>query len=419
MSLLNEILNEGAAGGVGVTSAGSIAGFRSFIGDKKRTKKTPMKRRHLYGFKVIGESQDGSQFDPNEVISKLKNDTRSAKHEESIAFALEDETGNLVKVWVPKDQGEDFEQALQSALTPNENNPEDGDMEIAEIIFKLKDDFDIIDVNWDEIEEDEEENVESGAEGSGDVEGLDPSGKDGDVEGLDPNEEDMTAGDDDALNQDSGGDATTALQQVIDMMKSDADAKKAEADAKTAEAKAKQAQHAVDLANIKMQGEEEVLDMEDYYGKQKSDREEADKLIKMARYRHDTARDAGKALSKGGKMSTFESRLDLGSRVKNALHKSTGRPIEEMDADVERDPSGAIVDDAEALANFKMQRKKMGAMGMDKFSKQKLAQKRRSVSNIEDPEDKVDQQNILRLDMQRSKIVDKMRKREATNDIGA
>lgn len=316
MSLLNELLNESAAGGAAVTSAGNIAGFRGFIGKKRKSKKTPMKRRSFYGFKVLGESEN-SKFDPNDVISKLKSDARSAPHEDSVAFALEDEKGNLVKVWVPKDQSDDFQDSLQSALTPSDDE-EESYMDVAEIIFKLKDDFDIIDVNWDEIEEDEEEPVETpeGEEGSveGGEEGV--TGLEGEGEG---GEEEMMAGEEDAAAVSDQEAATSSLQQVIDMMKADADAKKAEADAKTAEAKAKQAQHAVDLANIKMKGEEEVLDMEDYYSKQKRDKEEADKLTKMARYRHDVSKDNGNVLG-----SKFESKLELGNKIQEALRKSRG-----------------------------------------------------------------------------------------------
>lgn len=81
-----------------------------------------------------------------------------------------------------------------------------------------------------------------------------------------------------------------------------------------------------------------------------------------------------------------------------------------------RDPSGAIIDDAQALAKFRMERKKLKSMGPEKYAKRRLANKKREISGIEDPQDKSDQQQIMRLDMQREKIVNKIRQRQEKDE---
>lgn len=136
MSILKD-LNELAAGGpMGVTSAGSVAGFRSPIGgmqnrskknDKKKSKKKMNKpMADMYSFKFVEgfnfkdflkEAED-SDFSTDDVIAKLKDAAKSAddRGEDSAAFALEDENGQLVKVWVPEEQADDFQSALELSL---------------------------------------------------------------------------------------------------------------------------------------------------------------------------------------------------------------------------------------------------------------------------------------------------------------
>ena len=86
--------------------------------------------------------------------------------------------------------------------------------------------------------------------------------------------------------------AASALDKVIDLLKSQADAQKAEANAKEAEANAEEAKHNASAAEAKVKQEEEVLDMEAYYDDQKKIDKEAKQLAKLAKYKHETAQSA-------------------------------------------------------------------------------------------------------------------------------
>lgn len=303
MSLLKELVTEMVTGAVAATSANAVAGTRgSLFGggvidvNKPKKKKRKMMRRSI---KVMGEGiapgSEETKFDAASVISKIDSAEKKARaNDDTIAFGLEDEDGQMVKVYVKSDQAEDFEQALAVALAGEDENDDDENTstEIAEVIFKMKDRFEIVDVEWGTFEgdEDEEQEVDSGeldagAEGGDDLEGVEPNGTEGGAEG---GEADTGTGEEDAKS---------ALQSVIDVMKADADAKKAEAEAKEAEAKAKEAEYASQSASAKVQQEEQILDMETH-NKAKADKQkESKQLAQLAKFKHETAVDAETKLS--------------------------------------------------------------------------------------------------------------------------
>lgn len=234
-------------------------------------------------------NMDGSQssqskssaFDSSAVISKLKSiedKDRQTAHN-TTSFGLEDENGGIVRVTVNSEQSEEFEKALQAFLSQSEQN-QDEIPEIAEVLFKLKDRFDIIDVQWPEVHEDEEEQMNlKDQEGQGD-DGQDLDLDDGaggdDMQGMDA----PAAGADE-------GQVKDLLTQVIDMMKADADARKAEARAKEAEAKAKEADMIVKQVSSKVKQEEQFLDMEQHDKARKEEEKEVKRLAKLARWKHE------------------------------------------------------------------------------------------------------------------------------------
>ena len=306
-----DLIETAAAGAV---SATAVAGFRGrFFGDNDKKKKKKMLRRKLPGrYHYIGENVEDEKFDSADVISKLKKaERRSSYEDDTKGFALEDDDGNIIKVYVAAEQAEDFEHALAAALQSTGEHGEEADvegqstpLEIAEVLFNLKDRFTIVDVDWPTVEEDEEQEVaapeegqaaggEGKAEGEGDSEGdldLDLSGEGGD-------EGDMEAAlqtDDEGniVGGEPSGDMQGMLQSVIDLLKSQADAQKAEAQAKEAEANATEAQYNAQAANAKVQQEEQVLDMEAYYDKQNKEDKEAKQLAKLAKWKHETAQKA-------------------------------------------------------------------------------------------------------------------------------
>lgn len=312
MSLLKDLVNEMAAGGS--TSAGSVAGGNGslFGGGSIDTKKVKEKQRimmrRLGSFPVkksmiesLGVDLGKSSFDASDVISKLDAAEKSMRADkDTTAFGMEDDQGNLVKVYVRNDQAEEFEHALSAMLDGADEDDDDrnSNVEIAEVLYKLKDKYEIVEVEWPSIEGDEEEEQEV----EGGEEGAEGEGKEGEVDMEASVQKDPEDGDlDGEMNidaevgaegeMDDGGDdmeaATSALTQVIDMMKADSQAKEAEAKAREAEANAKEAEYASKTAESKVRQEEEILDMETH-NKAKSDQDkEAKTLAQLAKYKHD------------------------------------------------------------------------------------------------------------------------------------
>jgi len=256
----------------------------------------------------LGVDHGSTDFDASDVLSKVDAaQKREIQNDDTTAFGLEDDQGNLVKVYVQNDQAEEFEKSLAAMLAGElENNEQENTApEIAEVLFKLKDKYDLVDVEWPGINGDEEEEQvvvgDAGAAGGNpkgdglDLEGGDTAGK-GDELGLDDVEGgeldlgvegDMTANDD----------AKSALQDVIDVMKADAEARLADAEARTAEARAKEAEYTGQAASARVKREEQVFDMEAADKEQKELKKSAEEQAKLARYQHSKAQDREASLS--------------------------------------------------------------------------------------------------------------------------
>ena len=337
MKFAKKLLSESAAGGG--TGAGAVAAYGGMLFGprpvkrlKKRKKKAPVvterkafKRRvgkfayavtpDLTHFEergpsagdndmpqnmdflkyLLNERIDTNEYDPDDVISKLKaaqqKEQGHREHGDTVKFGLEDDEGNTVRVVVRADQAPEFEKALQVKLSDVDKDDQE---EIAEILYQLKDRFDIVDIEWPEIPEDEEENQEVAPAGGEAKPGAEPGaepGKEGAPEITEPGKE---GGGEDLLGamEEPGGEAgggeesaKTALDAVIDMMKADAEARKAEAEARKAEARAKESQLAFKQAHARVKQEEELLDMEEFEKGQKEADQEAKKLAKLAKWR--------------------------------------------------------------------------------------------------------------------------------------
>lgn len=228
-------------------------------------------------------------FDTTEVIAKLKSLENRTDQDirDTVTFGLEDDKKGLVRVIVKQDQAESFEKALQAFMAPNDEEYERP--EIAEVLFRLKDRFDLVDVQWPEIEEDEEEVV--------DMEGQPGEGVDME---MNPGEGelDVEAGVDDAS-------ATSLLQQVIGMMQADAEARMADAEARKAEARVKEANAVAKQASSRVEQEEQLLDMETYTKAQKEQEREAKKLAQLSRWKQ--------SMDGGGEDDSFDAPLKINS----------------------------------------------------------------------------------------------------------
>lgn len=302
MKLLRK-LNEDAAGGAVGASCVAGAAMPLFSSLVSRTK--PPKKRKVNRLKKVTESEhahDSGNFDAAHVISKLKSletrDQTAAK--DTVSFGLEDDNNQIVRVAVRSEQADSFEEALQSLLV---NQDEQEPLDLAEILFNLKDQFDIVDVIWPDIVEDEEQDMELNQQGTeGDPMGGDP-GMEGDPMGGDmglegdPGMEGDPMGGDMGLDAGAGAggmeDEKTLLTQIIDMMKADAEARKAEAIAKSAEAKAREAAAAHAQILTKVKQEEQFLDMEAHNKQRKEAEREAKRLAQLARYKHEVSNETG------------------------------------------------------------------------------------------------------------------------------
>lgn len=339
MDLLRELvkqLDETAAGGS--TSAGAVAGFRSPIGFSGTSTKTKMVRRNIPtmfkrtpkfgyydvdydhddfgdGFEGGGEEEEvmhkrtkrlhkrsgkpvfesyTSNFDSADVIAKLRSAQQKASNEQDVVgFALEDSEGNIVKVFVAADEAEPFQRALAAELGKEDDNDDNDNtpLEIAEVLYNMKDRFTIADVEWPAIKGDPEEEEDTTDANDTDEDSLEATV---DVDADDTGEEDMTddemVADEEPPSEDS--DVKTALASVIDLLKTQADAQKAQASASKAEAEAEEAKWNAQAAEMKLKQEEQVLDMEAYYDKKKEERQEADRLKKLAKWKHEVAQQA-------------------------------------------------------------------------------------------------------------------------------
>lgn len=225
----------------------------------------------------ISEQVD-SEMQPADILSKLASldkEVTDNQRTHCVTFGLEDSHGNIVKVHVQSDQADDFERALAMEMDPES---EQSSQEIAEVLYKLHDRFDITDVNWPTIEEDEEGD-ETGAQ---DFENPEGDAAMGDDQAMDPNADPMAGGE-------MGGTedkAASALDSVLQALIANAEADRQDAIARSAEAKAKEAEAAAKLADQKLKAEEEVADMEAYHDAQNDEKKEAKKLAKLAKYRH-------------------------------------------------------------------------------------------------------------------------------------
>lgn len=258
----------------------------------KAEKKTKKKKSLGLG-EAFAALREDEQFDQTEVISKLKSLETKEKSDarDVVSFGVEDDEGQVVRVSVRAEQAEEFEKALQSVMAEMEEE-EDSKAEIAEVLFKLKDHFDIVDVVWPEIAEDEEEGEQQfgddqqGAPGEGgdELSGLeDPAaGGEGDLGDLggegdlgDLGGDDMGAGD---QTQD-------LLGQVIDMMKADAEARKADAEARKAEARQREQEMGAKNSIARIKQEEQMLDMDEQEKAKKAEEKEAKRLAQLSRWK--------------------------------------------------------------------------------------------------------------------------------------
>lgn len=279
-------------------------------------------------------------FDINDVISRLSSSESNGKLDKrtTVTFGVEDDKGNLMRITVRADKAQDFERELSQYLSQVKQdrldigqNPqmrfsdEDGggkpysdstEISMAEILYNMKDKFEIIDVDFPTIPKDVVYNVGDASHTTGtapqddimsddtmpnDDMGADELGQDaGEPEDNLPPEDGLPADQEGGLGQDvdgtglddtavdfqePAGDSGSILAQVMDMLKAQANAEAAKANAAAEQAKAEQAKYTAQAASSTLAKEEELAKMELDLEEQKKKEKEARKLADLARYK--------------------------------------------------------------------------------------------------------------------------------------
>jgi hypothetical protein len=304
MSLLKQVLED--MGGA-VTAAGDCAGSRGVLFgspmkrkiDKPDTKVKRVKFNKAFKTESFLESAlkkllAEEEFNSLDVISKLQYAEKNVERDtKSVAFGLEDKNGDVVKVYIETSQAHEFEIALQRELKQEDQR------DIAEILFELRNKFNIMHVTWPTVPEDEEVDMKlqpkDGESKDGDgLEGVDLPSEDGDSkDGKDgkskDDELDLAMDPENGAADSSGSTDVDSLKgmmdKIIDMLKSDSEARQAESNAKAKEAQAREAEAAARIAHTKVKSEEEVLSAENFYKQQQTDKKESQKLGRLAAYR--------------------------------------------------------------------------------------------------------------------------------------
>lgn len=315
---LNEEGGGGAAGGGAVgggstsTSGSDIAGFHAPMLDggskfkNKRDKKKNNPKITYLDFintrwkpKSVAITEHynndlvrGFEATLSSLASKAKRDKNSE------GFALEDLDGNVIKVYVEKSQARDFRAEISSLIEDEYGNKND----IAEILYTLKDKYNIYDIEWpkEAIPKDEEEEESDDVETSEQVEEVDSEDTDESGEDVDANSADL--GDLNSL-EGTEEEAASLLSQIIDLMKQDISAKEAEARAKQAEAEARIAEKAEEMSKSAAKRTEQILDMEEFERRQKEEEEEEKLNKRLIKYR--------RAMGESNQMSISESTRKL------------------------------------------------------------------------------------------------------------
>lgn len=273
-------------------------------------------------FKVIKFTTESQKFDKADILSKLDAaELKSRNNRRSVKFGIEDTNGDVVKISIGEECAKEFEKALGEILynTKSKKIPD-----VAEILFNLKDKFNIVDVEWPNIKADEDEeelNLDDDKDNDSNDKNKNSDSKDKGVNKSDsksndskkmtaddttqdsesnPNEDksdiesdlsDIPTSDPLAGGDSDNGDVKSMLKQIIDMMKSDADAKKAESQARAKEAEMTIAKLNSDAAIAKVKQEEQILDMEAYNKNKAEQEKEAKTLSKLAKWKHDISMD--------------------------------------------------------------------------------------------------------------------------------
>lgn len=282
---------------------------KKLLADRKKPSfKTFVKRRFLR------RNDIKENFDMDSIISRLKSleIKNSPKKTDTVTYGIEDDSGNIMKVTVKKEVAREFEDRLGLELGRLESGHIQGvnkpHVSLAELLFTLKDEFQIIDVEFPEIPSDVIYNADKASynvptnnrssspmddtEFEDDLDtGLEDEGLAGEMETLDIEDDDLDLDVDDDSVEDfeelSDEESTEAslYKELIQMLTKQAEATKAQAEAEAEKARALQAEHSARSANVELARQEELARMEAQIERGKEKQKEAKRLADLAKFR--------------------------------------------------------------------------------------------------------------------------------------
>jgi hypothetical protein len=201
-------------------------------------------------------------------------------------FGLQDADGHIIKVTVPREDAAEFETQLADLLEDNASGKE-----VAEIIHILRQDFEILDVEWNEdIEGDEElteadEDEPADTEPTEDPELTDTPPLDLADDAAAPELEEPAA---DALSEPSVEDTASTvdlLQSVINLLKQETEARAAAVEVDKAKTAATLASVEHDKLNQEISQHQEIAAMEQEEDEAREEQKNARLVARLAKFR--------------------------------------------------------------------------------------------------------------------------------------
>ncbi len=363
-------INETAA--AGSTSAGSIATVPSnrlggmqtrmnlkdfmlkfYSGVTNRNKYGPLK---LEGSIVAIEESAAHPYQLDDATSRLKNMQKQGEHDETdmVTYGIKDDTGNIMLISVPLEQGEEIERRVAQALADVMDFKKTGKGEnksLAELLYELKDEFDIIDAQFPNIPKDSVYNADEISNSLPEAEGDDMGSNDeigddmGDEDPMgddDPNAPD-TAGEDDLDGEpdmdgmgsddedevgddfEGGEDKESLLISVLGMLKSQNEKEIAQANAEEEKAKAEQAKLAAASSKDQMVQQEEMVAAQAELDAQKDKEKKAKEMAELAKFNYKKKNGLGEGFSGVFREAILE--LDANDTVQSLRRQQSTIPV--------------------------------------------------------------------------------------------
>lgn len=266
------------------------------------------------------------------ITSQLKGleNKNKADDRNTVTYGVEDDEGNLMKVTVKTEDSKSFENRLAMELGEIQNNKiygyQSSGVSLAEVLYNMKDEFNIVDVEFPEIPSDIVYNADKASLGE---QTPDPNAIGDDQMGADPNDPNAAVGGDAGMppqdGQDMSGDAgmpatdgqddfgagdgtdetnpddadmgedftddggesdfKSMFKDLLGLLTAQAQKEKAIADAEAEKARALQAEFTAKAANHEVSRQEELVRMQAEMEAQKKKEKQAKQYADIAKYR--------------------------------------------------------------------------------------------------------------------------------------